>query len=84
MLTRRTLLATSAATMAAPAAITSANAATPKGVAVMAKQIDDIVSFDPAESYEFTNNEVDGNCYRRLVRPDPASQNTRYPDSRAT
>ena len=36
----------------------------------MAKQIDDIVSFDPAESYEFTNSEVDANCYRRLVRPD--------------
>ena len=37
----------------------------------MVRQIDDIVCFDPAESYEFTNNEVDGNCYRRLVRPDP-------------
>jgi peptide/nickel transport system substrate-binding protein len=36
----------------------------------MAKQIDDIVAFDPAEAYEFTNNEVDGNCYRRLVTPD--------------
>ena len=69
MLTRRTLLATSAATLAAPAVITDAHAATPKGVAVMAKQIDDIVSFDPAESYEFTNGEVDANCYRRLIRP---------------
>ena len=36
----------------------------------MAKQIDDIVSFDPGESYEFTNGEVDANCYRRLIRPD--------------
>ena len=36
----------------------------------MAKQIDDIVSFDPAKSYEFTNGEVDANCYRRLIRPD--------------
>lgn len=70
MLTRRALVASSAATLAAPAIITGAQAATPKGVAVMAKQIDDIVSFDPAESYEFTNNEVDANCYRRLVRPD--------------
>ncbi len=49
MLTRRTLLASSAATVAAPAVLTGAHAATPKGVAVMAKQIDDIVSFDPAE-----------------------------------
>jgi peptide/nickel transport system substrate-binding protein len=69
MLTRRTLLASSAATLAAPAVIPAARAATPKGVAVMAKQIDDIVSFDPAESYEFTNGEVDANCYRRLIRP---------------
>src|SRR3984885_15265005 len=69
MLTRRTLLASSAATVAAPAVLTEARAATPKGVAVMAKQIDDIVSFDPAESYEFTNGEVDANCYRRLIRP---------------
>jgi peptide/nickel transport system substrate-binding protein len=69
MLTRRNLLASSAATVAAPAVLSQARAATPKGVAVMAKQIDDIVSFDPAESYEFTNGEVDANCYRRLIRP---------------
>ena len=74
MLTRRTLLASSAATLAAPAVIPEARAATPKGVAVMAKQIDDIVSFDPAESYEFTNNEVDANCYRRLVTPEPGGR----------
>ncbi len=72
MLTRRTLLASSAATLAAPAVLTPALAATPKGVAVMAHAIDDIVSFDPAESYEFTDNEVDANCYRRLVTPNLA------------
>jgi peptide/nickel transport system substrate-binding protein len=74
MLTRRTLLASTAAgvaaPLAAPALMGRAEAATPKTVAVMAKQIDDIVAFDPAEAYEFTNNEVDGNCYRRLVTPD--------------
>jgi peptide/nickel transport system substrate-binding protein len=58
--------------LAAPYVVRSATAATPKNAVVMVRQIDDIVSFDPAESYEFTNNEVDGNCYRRLVRPDPA------------
>ena len=69
MLTRRILLA---ATAAAPLAgfDQSAQAATPKGVVVMAKQIDDVISFDPAEAYEFTNNEVNGNVYRRLVSPD--------------
>jgi peptide/nickel transport system substrate-binding protein len=70
MLTRRALLATTAASGAALAAGPHAQAATPKDMAVMAKQIDDIVSFDPAESYEFTDNEVDGNCYRKLVTPD--------------
>ena len=50
MLTRRTLLATSAAGLAAPAVIGSAQAATPKNVVVQAKSIDDIIgAFDPAE-----------------------------------
>jgi peptide/nickel transport system substrate-binding protein len=75
MLTRRALLATTAGTgaaiAAAPFATSTAWAATPKDMAVMAKQIDDIVSFDPAEAYEFSDNEVDGNCYRKLVTPDP-------------
>jgi peptide/nickel transport system substrate-binding protein len=69
MLTRRSLLASSAAAATAPALLQPADAATPKGVAVMVRQIDDVVSFDPAESYEFTDNEVDANCYRRLVTP---------------
>ncbi|HEX4261425.1 MAG TPA: ABC transporter substrate-binding protein, partial [Acetobacteraceae bacterium] len=73
MLTRRAMIA---ATTAAPfldyASLTRAWAATPKQVIVMAKQIDDIISFDPAEAYEFTDNEVDGNCYRKLVAPDLA------------
>ncbi len=69
MLTRRILLAATAASPIA-AFIPTAEAATPAGVIVMAKQIDDIISFDPAESYEFTNNEVNGNVYRRLVAPD--------------
>jgi peptide/nickel transport system substrate-binding protein len=72
MLTRRTLLATSAAGLAAPTIITSAEGATPKNTVVMAKQIDDIVGgFDPAQSYEFANNECCGNIYRKLIVPDP-------------
>jgi peptide/nickel transport system substrate-binding protein len=71
MLTRRNLVAASAAVLAAPMVVRQTDAATPKGIVVMVKQIDDIISFDPAESYEFSNNEMDANCYRRLVRPDP-------------
>ena len=71
MLTRRSLLAATAASPLVATTITpSAHAATPRDVVVMAKQIDDIISFDPAEAYEFTDGEVDGNCYRRLVTPD--------------
>jgi peptide/nickel transport system substrate-binding protein len=72
MLTRRSLLAASAASpalsyLAGPAA----EAATPKDVVVMGKQIDDMIALDPAQAYEFTDNELDGNIYRKLVMPDP-------------
>ncbi|HUA76804.1 MAG TPA: ABC transporter substrate-binding protein, partial [Acetobacteraceae bacterium] len=40
------------------------------GTIVMAKEIDDIISFDPAQSYEFSDTEVDANVYRKLVSPD--------------
>ena len=72
MLSRRTLLTASAAGLAAPALprsglIGSAEAATPKNAVVMAKTIDDIVGgFDPAQSYEFADNEGCGNIYRKL------------------
>jgi peptide/nickel transport system substrate-binding protein len=71
MLTRRTLFAAGAAVAATPLVGTwHAEAKTPNGVFVMAKQIDDIVAFDPAQSFEFTNGEINANCYSRLVRPD--------------
>jgi peptide/nickel transport system substrate-binding protein len=73
MIRRRSLLAAAATPLALPFISRPARAATPAGVVVMAKAIDDIVgAFDPAESYEFTNNEVCGNVYRKLVLPDPA------------
>ena len=45
-------------------------AATPKDTVVMAKQIDDIISLDPAESFEFSGSEVVGNVYERLIALD--------------
>ncbi len=71
MLTRRALLAASASAPLSYLAIERALAATPRGIVSMAGQIDDIISFDPAESYEFTDNEIDANCYRKLLTPDP-------------
>ena len=37
---------------------TAALAQTPKDTVVMAKQIDDIISLDPAESFEFSGGEI--------------------------
>ncbi|HZW47823.1 MAG TPA: ABC transporter substrate-binding protein, partial [Microvirga sp.] len=46
-------------------------AATPPDTLVMAWQIDDIISLDPAEVFEFTASEIMGNTYERLVTFDP-------------
>ncbi len=78
MLTRRALIASTAG--AASLSWGAARAQTPPGIAVMAKQIDDVISFDPAESYEFTDNEVEGNCYRKLIVPDMADPTRIAPD----
>jgi len=55
------------ALLAGVASVTMVQAATPKDVIVMAKQIDDIISLDPAESFEFSGSEVLGNVYDRLL-----------------
>jgi len=49
-----------------------AHAATPGDTLVIAKQIDDIISLDPAEAYELTGIEVLANTYDRIMRFDPA------------
>ncbi len=77
MLTRRSLLAASAASpVLSYAGGRRAEAATPKDVVVMGKQIDDMIALDPAQAYEFTDNELDGNIYRKLVMPDPKTGTT--------
>ena len=58
--------------MGATALVSSgAFAATPRDTVVMAKQIDDIISLDPAESFEFSGSEVIGNLYDKLLTFDP-------------
>jgi peptide/nickel transport system substrate-binding protein len=44
-----------------------AHADTPKDTLVMAYVIDDMISIDPAEIYEFTSSEYMANTYDRLV-----------------
>jgi peptide/nickel transport system substrate-binding protein len=46
-------------------------AATPPDTLVMAWQIDDIISLDPAEVFEFSAAEILGNTYERLINYDP-------------
>lgn len=80
MLTRRTLMAAGAAAATVPLASGEARAATPRNIAVMAKEIDDIISFDPAQSYEFSDTEIDANVYRKLVSPDLKNLSNIVPD----
>ncbi|MFC7736121.1 ABC transporter substrate-binding protein [Roseomonas sp. GCM10028921] len=79
MTTRRTLLtglgAASGAVLSWNTVIRAAQAQTPPGVIVMAKQLDDLITLDPAESFEYTGAEICGNVYQRLVstpNDDPA------------
>lgn len=46
-------------------------AETPKDTLVIAKFIDDIISLDPAEAYEFMGIEVIANTYDRIMRFEP-------------
>jgi len=50
--------------------VQSAGAATPKDTLVMASQIDDIITLDPAEIFEFSGAEYAANTYDRLINYD--------------
>ncbi len=80
MLNRRTLLMSSAVlTGALLAGRNNAQAATPRNVVVMGKQIDDIITLDPQESFEYSGAEIGGNVYQKLVIADPASPDKLIP-----
>lgn len=59
-----------AATALLPLTALPALAATPKDTLVVAENIDDIVSIDPAEAYEFSSGEYVTQTYDRLVQYD--------------
>lgn len=65
-LTPRALLLASVIALA-PAAY----AETPADTLVVAAAIDDIISLDPAQAFEFSGNDVNNNTYDRLVDFDP-------------
>ncbi len=68
-LNRRTLLGVVGASPLLSFAARTALAETPRDLVVMARQIDDIVSLDPQDSFEFSAQEVLGNVYDRLILP---------------
>jgi peptide/nickel transport system substrate-binding protein len=53
-----------------------AMADTPADTLVIAKNIDDMISLDPAEDYELTGIEVIANTYDRIMRFEPTDINT--------
>jgi peptide/nickel transport system substrate-binding protein len=50
-----------------------AMAETPADTLVIADKIDDIISLDPAESFEFSGNDLLNNVYDSLIELDPAN-----------
>jgi peptide/nickel transport system substrate-binding protein len=61
------LLCAAAFSLVPALAVTTASAETPADTLVQAWTIDDIISLDPAEIFEFTAAEIAGNSYERLI-----------------
>jgi peptide/nickel transport system substrate-binding protein len=57
----------------------AAEAATPADTLVIAHAIDDIISLDPAEAYEFMGIETIANTYDRIMRFEPTDINKLVP-----
>src|SRR4051812_27842003 len=73
MINRRTLLGAAGVTpLLWATAFRDVFAETPKDTIIMAHQIDDMISLDPQESFEFSGSEVTGNIYEKLIVPDTA------------
>jgi len=70
---KRFLLALAATALAA---ISTAQADTPKNTFVMAKDISDIITLDPAEVFELSGGEIIANIYDRLMMFEPENLTT--------
>jgi peptide/nickel transport system substrate-binding protein len=80
--TRRSGLRSAAAALIAAAL--PLHAATPKDTLVLAMAFDDIISLDPAESFEISTGELLGNSYDRLLRFDVNDPSKLVPDVAAS
>ncbi len=77
-LTRRSAVKGIGALAAAPAFGRMAFAETPPNMLVIAGTIDDIVSLDPQESFEFSGSDILNNMYGSLVSFDPKDLSAGY------
>ncbi|WP_102223685.1 ABC transporter substrate-binding protein [Acidimangrovimonas sediminis] len=68
--------------LALPGAATYAK--TPANMLVIAQRIDDMITLDPAESYELSSGDLTRNVYDKLVAFDPADLKAGYKPSLAT
>ena len=68
---RTSFVAAAVAAMLAGTAVAPVSAETPPNMLVIANRIDDIKTFDPAESFEFAGADVSRNVYEKLVNFDP-------------
>ncbi len=59
------------AALGAFVSVAAVQAATPADTLIQAWMFDDIITLDPAESFEFSPGEILGNTYDRLLRLDP-------------
>jgi peptide/nickel transport system substrate-binding protein len=78
MKTTGKIAAAALAALLSGTALTPALAETPPNMLVIANRIDDIKTFDPAESFEFAGADVSRNVYEKLVNFDPLDLDAGY------
>lgn len=69
----RSTIFSTAVILAAGVSFAPAIAATPDNMLIIAAQIDDITTLDPAQTFEFSGSDVNRNLYSKLVGFDPAN-----------
>ncbi|MEI4232409.1 ABC transporter substrate-binding protein [Roseovarius sp. D22-M7] len=75
---RKSFVAAVVASLLSVGVAAPAVAETPPNMLVIANRIDDIKTFDPAESFEFAGADVSRNVYQRLVNFDPMDLEAGY------
>ena len=70
------IASTLALTLASVLTASGAQAATPKNTLVMAKDISDLITLDPAEVFELSGGEIIANLYDRLMMFEPEDLTT--------